>query len=85
MYFFLVMESYFFKLNLFKIVNLMLLDYINYLELMYILIGVVRGVDARKLGKGLELLRANGGIFAINHLLFTDDTALVADSEEKLC
>ena len=25
------------------------------------------------------------GRFAINQLLFTDDTALVADSEEKLC
>ena len=37
------------------------------------------------LGKGLELLRANGGRFEINQLLFADDTALVADSEEKLC
>ena len=37
------------------------------------------------LGKGLELLSANGGRFVINQLLFTDDTALVADSEEKLC
>ena len=27
----------------------------------------------------------NGGIFEINQLLFADDTALVADSEEKLC
>ena len=36
------------------------------------------------LGKGLELLRANGGRFEINQLLFAD-TALVADSEEKLC
>ena len=26
----------------------------------------------------------NGGRFEINQLLFTDDTALVADSEEKL-
>ena len=37
------------------------------------------------LGKGLALLNANGGRFEINQLLFTDDTALVADSEEKLC
>ena len=37
------------------------------------------------LGKGLELLSANGGRFEINQLLFADDTALVADSEEKLC
>ena len=36
------------------------------------------------LGKGLELLSANGGRFEINQLLFADDTPLVADSEEKL-
>ena len=34
--------------------------------------------------KGLELLNPNGGRFEINHeLLFADDTALVAVSEEK--
>ena len=38
----------------------------------------------RLLGKGLELLSANGGRFEINQLLFADGTALVADSE-KLC
>ena len=37
------------------------------------------------LGKGLELLSANGGRFEINQPLFADDTALLADSEEKLC
>ena len=37
------------------------------------------------LRKGLELLRVNGGMFEINQLLFADDTALVADSEEKFC
>ena len=37
------------------------------------------------LGKGLELLGANGGRFEINQLLIADDTALVADSDEKLC
>ena len=37
------------------------------------------------LGKGLELLSANGGRFEINQLLFSDDTALVADPEDKLC
>ena len=37
------------------------------------------------LGKGLELLSANCGRFEINQLLFADDTALMADSEEKLC
>ena len=35
--------------------------------------------------KGLELLSANGGRFEINQLLFANDTALVADSEKKLC
>ena len=47
--------------------------------------GVVREVNVRVPGKGLELLSANGGRFEINQLLFSDDTALVADSEEKLC
>ena len=37
------------------------------------------------LGKGLALLSVNGGRFEINLLLFAEDTALVADSEEKLC
>ena len=32
--------------------------------------------------RGLELLNVNGGWFEINLLLFADDTALVADSEE---
>ena len=45
---------------------------------------VVREVNLRVLGKGLELLSANGGRFEINQLLFADDTELVADSEEKL-
>ena len=44
----------------------------------------VREVNVRVLGKGLELLSANGGRFEINQLLFADDTALVADSK-KLC
>ena len=47
--------------------------------------GVVREVNVRVLMKGLELLSANGGRFEINQLLFPEDTALVADSEEKLC
>ena len=33
----------------------------------------------------MELLSANGGRFEINQQLFSDDTALVPDSEEKLC
>ena len=47
--------------------------------------GVVLEVNVRMLGKRLELLSANGGRFEMNQLLFADDTALVADSEEKLC
>ena len=44
-----------------------------------------REVKVRVLGKGLELLSANSGRFEINQLLFADDTALVADWEDKLC
>ena len=44
--------------------------------------GVVREVNVRVLGKGLELQTANGGRFEINQLLFADDAALVADSGE---
>ena len=42
-------------------------------------------VNVRVLGEGLELLSVNGGRFEINQLLFADDTALMTDSEEKLC
>ena len=42
-------------------------------------------MNVRVLGKGLELLCANGRMFEINQLLFAYDTAQVADSEEKLC
>ena len=47
--------------------------------------GVVQEVNVWVLGKGLELLSAKCGRFEINQLLFADDTALVADSEETLC
>ena len=47
--------------------------------------GVAREENARVLVKLLELRRANDGGFKINHLLFADDTALVADSHEKFC
>ena len=46
--------------------------------------GVVREVEARVLGSGLELVGANGQDWILSQLLFADDTALVADSEEKL-
>ena len=47
--------------------------------------GVVREVNVYVLGKGLAMLSGNGSRFAINQLLFADDTALVAVLEEKLC
>ena len=46
--------------------------------------GVVREVNVRVFGKGLELLSANDGRFEIIQLLFADDTVLLADSG-KLC
>ena len=42
--------------------------------------GVVRDVNDRVFGKGLELLSANGGRYEIDQL-FADDTTRVADSE----
>ena len=39
---------------------------------------VVREVNARVLGKGLELLSVNDGRFEIYQLLFADDTALAS-------
>ena len=47
--------------------------------------GVVQEVNVGVFEKGLKLLSANGRGFKINQLLFAQDTALVADSEEKLC
>ena len=44
---------------------------------------MVREVNVRVLGKGLELLRVNIGKFETNQPLFADDSS--ADSEEKLC
>ena len=47
--------------------------------------GVVPEANVGVLGKGLELPSENDGRFEINQLLFADDTALLADSEQKLC
>ena len=44
---------------------------------------MVQEVNVMVLKKGLELLRANGGRFETNQLLFADDSTLVADNEEK--
>ncbi len=46
--------------------------------------GVVREVNANVQGEGLVMLGMDGGEWRINHLLFADDTALVAGSEENL-
>ena len=46
---------------------------------------LVREVNVRVLGKWLDLLSANGGSFQIKQRLYANDTALVADLEEKLC
>ena len=42
-------------------------------------------MNVRVLEKMLKLQHADGGRFEINQWLLADDTALVADSEEKLC
>ena len=42
-------------------------------------------VNARVIWKGLELLSVNDGSFEINLMLFTDDAALVTNSEKMLC
>ena len=47
--------------------------------------GVVREVNARVLGRGLELIDRNEDVWEMNQLLFADDTVVVADSEKKLC
>ena len=47
--------------------------------------GVVREAIASVLGRDLELLEASGRSWQLSQLLFTDDTALVLNFEEKLC
>ena len=46
--------------------------------------GVVREVYERVLGRGACLLDERGARWKVCQLLFADDTALVADSEERL-
>ena len=46
--------------------------------------GVVREVNMRVMERGLSLLESENGECKLNQLLFADDTALVADSEEEL-
>ena len=46
--------------------------------------GVVREVSARVEGEGVKMVGADGRGWELCQILFADDTALVADSEEKL-
>ena len=46
--------------------------------------GVVREVKMRTLGRGLEMKGMNGCEWEVSQLLFADDTALVASTEERL-
>ena len=45
---------------------------------------VMREMNPRVLWQGLELQSAKISRFEINHVLFADNTAIVADSEKKL-
>ena len=47
--------------------------------------GVVRGVNARVLGRGSKLVDGNDNEWELNQLVFADDIVVVADSERKLC
>ena len=46
--------------------------------------GVMREVSARVPGGGVELTDCKGDVVQVSQLLFADDTALVAESEERL-
>ncbi|XP_068250703.1 uncharacterized protein [Palaemon carinicauda] len=46
--------------------------------------GVVREVNARVLGRGLELVDEKDHEWEVNQLSFADDIVVVADAEEKL-
>ena len=46
---------------------------------------MVREVNARVLGRELELIDGNDNTWKMSQLLFVDETVVVTDSEEKLC
>uniref|UniRef100_A0A3P9JF00 ribonuclease H n=1 Tax=Oryzias latipes TaxID=8090 RepID=A0A3P9JF00_ORYLA len=46
--------------------------------------GVVKEVNERVSGTGVSMVNNDGSEWSVNQLLFADDTALVADSEESL-
>lgn len=43
-----------------------------------------KGNNARMLGRSLNRVTADGREWSVNQLLFADDTAVMADSEERL-
>ena len=43
------------------------------------IVGVVREVNARVLGRGLKLVEGNDNVWELNQLLFADDTVVVAE------
>ena len=47
--------------------------------------GVVSEINASVSGRGLEQLEADGRSWQSSQLMFANDSALVAESEEKLC
>ncbi len=46
--------------------------------------GVIRGINAILLGRGLSLFNEDGREWNVDQLLFADDTTLVADSQKRL-
>ena len=46
---------------------------------------MVRKVNARMLGRGLRLVNVESREWKVNQMLFANETALVADSQKKLC
>ena len=66
---------------LFELAKLRMLDFTIVIHVD----GVVREVSGRILGRGLILVNVNDSVWKLNHLVFADDTALLAASEKMLC
>ena len=65
---------------LFELAKLRMLDFTIVIHVD----GVVKEVSGRILGRGLILVNVNDSVWKLNHLVFADDTALLAASE-MLC